>query len=131
MSWNAPWHKVSLQRYVETRTASGHSAKTWSTYATVWVQFRTLSGNERLSAQQASAVLTHEVLMNYGANIVPHADHRIVWGTRTFDVKNVRNVDEKNEEIRMLLTEVMAAGPVASGSPSTSPSASASSSASA
>ncbi len=132
---DGPWYKVSLQRYAETRTGSGHASKTWSTYASPWMRMRTLSGGERIRAQQANAVLSHEASMTYCASIVPQVDHRIVWGSRTFDIKDVRNVDECNEEIRMLVTEVQVAGPVSSPSPSTSrsssPSASASSSPSA
>lgn len=132
MTAGGPWHKVNLERYTETRTASGHATKTWSAYASgVWVQFRTLSGRERLSAQQANATLTHECSMVYAASLMPHVDYRIVWGTRIFDIKDVRNVDEANKEIRMLASEVPAAGPVSSESPSASPSGSASSSPSA
>jgi len=126
-------HAVSLQRYVETRTASGHAQQTWSTYATVRARFRTLSGHERLAAQQAKAVLTHEITIRYRSDV--HPDHRILWGSRTFDLKDVRSVDERNVELRMLASEVLTAGPVSSGSPSSSasasPSASSSSSASA
>lgn len=121
---NAQWHKVNLQRYVETRSASGHLTKTWSTYATVWMKLRTLSGNERLATQQVNALQSHEASMVYGASIIPHVDHRIVWGTRTFDIKDVRNVDELNTEIRMRIHEVQTAGPVSSPSPSASVSAS-------
>ena len=132
---DAQWHKVVLQRYTETRTTSGHATKSYVAYATVWMKFRTLSGNERLAAQQAGAVQSHEVSMNYCASLVPRVDWRISWGTRLFDIKDVRNVDELNRELRMRVTEVQAAGPVSSPSPSSSksssPSASASSSASA
>lgn len=128
---DGPWNKVILQRYTETRTASGHATKSYVTWQTVWVKFRTLSGNERLRAQQVNATLTHEVSMTYGDSIVPHVDYRIVWGTRTFDIKDVRNVDEMNTEIRMLVSEVQTAGPVSSGSPSSSASSSESASISA
>jgi SPP1 family predicted phage head-tail adaptor len=124
MTMNGAWHAVQLQHYTETRSASGQTTRTYATYATVWLKLRTLSGNERIQAQQASAVLTHEAIMVYCASIVPHADHRIVWGARTFDIKDVRNVDERNEELRMLCSEVLATGPASSPSPSGSVSAS-------
>ncbi len=119
---------ISLQSYAETRSASGHATQTWSTYVSVWSRFRTLSGNERIAAQQASTVLTHEITIRHGVDVQP--GHRIVWGTRTFDIKDVRNVDELNVETRMLCTEVLASGPTSSPSPSASTSVSASPSAS-
>lgn len=120
---------IDLQSYAETRSASGAVTKTWSTYATVWAKFRTLSGNERIAAQQVSSVLTHEITIRYRSGVQP--GHRISWSGRLFDIKDVRNVDELNIETRMLCTEVLAAGPASSPSPSASPSASTSSSPSA
>lgn len=119
---------ISLQSYAETRSASGHARQTWSTYVSVWAKFRTLSGNERIAAQQASSVLTHEVSIRQ-LDFVKSGD-RIVWGDRIFDIKDVRNVDELNVETRMLCTEVLSSGPASSPSPSASTSASASPSAS-
>lgn len=119
------WHKTTLQRYRETRSPSGHATRVYEDFATgVWLRFRTLSGGERLRAQQVQATLTHEVTMVYEASLVPHVDWRIVWQGRIFDIKDVRNVDEMNVEIRMLVSEVLESGPVSSPSPSVSPSAS-------
>lgn len=120
---------VALQNYTESRTGSGFAQRTWSTYASVWAGVRTLSGGERLSSQQVGGTLTHEFSIRWRSGV--HVDHRILWDGRYFDIKDVRNVDEANIEIRMLCSEVMAAGPSASSSPSASASASPSSSASA
>ncbi len=119
---------ISLQSWSETRSASGAVVKTWTTYVSVWAKFRTLSGNERIAAQQASSVLTHEVSIRYLDFVKP--GDRISWGTRIFDIKDVRNVDERGVETRMLCSEVLASGPAWSPSPSGSSSASSSPSAS-
>jgi len=111
-------HYIALQSYVETRSASGHVTKTYTTYASVWAKFRTLSGYEKLMAQQVAATLSHEVSILYRSDV--QADHRIVWDSRIFDIKDVRNVDEQNIEIRMLCIEVITQGPAASPSPSSS-----------
>ena len=118
--------RIELQHYVETRDAVGWVTKTWSTYATVWAALRTLSGRERDVASQERATLSHEITIRYRSGV--HADHRIVRGGRTFDIKDARNVDEGNVEIRMRCIEVTAAGPSASPSPSSSASSSPSSS---
>lgn len=120
--------RIALQSYDESRTASGAVTRTWSTYATVWAQLRTLSGRERDRAQQEAATLSHEITIRYRSGVRP--DHRVYYAGRTFDIKDVRNVDERNKEIRMRCIEVAAGGPDSSPSPSASPSASPSSSAS-
>lgn len=117
-------HYIALQHWSETRTASGFATQTYTTYASVWSALRTLSGRERLSAQQVNATLTHEITIRYRDDV--QADDRIVWGSRIFDIKDVRNVDEADVEIRMLAVEVATQGPSTSPSPSASISSSAS-----
>jgi SPP1 family predicted phage head-tail adaptor len=131
MTMDQLWHKMYLQSYTETRTSSGYPQRSYATYATIWAALRTLSGNQKLVAQQAGTVLSHEATMVYCASVAPQPDHRLVWGSRIFDIRDVRNVDELNREVRMLCTEVLTEGPVSSASPSTSPSDSGSSSPSA
>lgn len=84
--------------------ATGERAKEYMTYATVWAAFRTLSGGERLAAEQVAATLTHEVSIRYRSGVRP--DHRILLGTRIFDIKDVRDLDEVHVELRMRCTEV-------------------------
>ena len=110
--------RIALQHYVETRSASGAVTRTWATYATVWAQVRTLSGRERDIAQQERATLSHEITIRYRSGV--QADHRILYDSRYFDVKDVRNFDERNKEIRMRCIEVKVAGPSASPSISSS-----------
>jgi len=117
-------HYIALQHWAETRTASGYATQTYTTYASVWAYIRTLSGRERLGAQQVNATLSHEITIYYRSDVQP--DDRIVWDGRYFDIKDVRNVDERNIEIRMLAVEVVTQGPSASPSPSASVSSSAS-----
>ena len=123
---------IALSRWTETRSDSGFVTKTFATYYNCWAKMRTLSGRERLSAQQVNATLSHEFTIHYTSDYTIQPDHRISYSGRTFDIKDVRNVDEGDIEIRMLCSEVLTAGPSASPSPSasvsTSPSASISSS---
>jgi SPP1 family predicted phage head-tail adaptor len=120
---------VALQKWVESRTASGHVTKTWGTYYNCWAYIRTLSGLERLRAQQVGTIHSHEITIRHTRDYVIQPDHRIVYvdadiGTRTFDIKDVRNVDEAGWEIRMQCIEIPTEGPSASPSPSASASAS-------
>ncbi len=82
---------------------TGEPEKLYDTYVTVWAGFRTLSGGERLASEQVGATLTHEVTIRYRAGVLP--THRIKYGTRILDIKDVRDVDERHEEIRIRCTE--------------------------
>lgn len=117
-------HYIALQHYDETRDAAGGVTKTWTTYDSVWAALRTLSGRERDIAQQERTTLTHEITIRYRDDLQP--DDRIVYDSRYFDIKDVRNFDERDKMILMRCVEVLAAGPSSSPSPSASPSSSAS-----
>ena len=98
--------RVSLQSATTISSLTGEPEKTWSTYATVWAAIRTLSGRERNAAQQVQATQTHEVTIRYSSEVADVTPKdRILYGSRIFDIQDVRNIDETNIEIRMLCAE--------------------------
>lgn len=124
-------HLIALQRYTESRSASGHPTRTWSTYASVWAKIETWPGGERQAGPQIAAVQTHRFTIRYDSALGIRPDHRILYDSRYFAILEVADVDERHVIYRLRAGEVQAAGPVSSSSPSSSPSASASSSVSA
>ena len=100
-------HRVELEKLKDppTVSATGEREKEYLIYAAVWAAFRTLSGGERLAAEQVAATLTHEITIRYRSDV--KAEHRIVMGARIFDIKDVRDVDERHVELRMRCTEVL------------------------
>lgn len=112
MSWTRAGQfnrRIRLEKPLDSdlgeRGSTGELLATYVPYADCWAHFRTLSGEERTVAQQASATRTHEVTIRYRKGVSP--SHRIVMGLRTFDVKDVRDVDEAHIEIRMMCVEVV------------------------
>ena len=87
---------------------TGELIKTYTQYAEVWAAVRTLSGRERNAAQQVQASLSHEITVRYSSDTsVAKPSDRIVYDSRYFDIKDVRNIDEANIEIRMLCVEAL------------------------
>lgn len=99
--------RVDLQRLKDQpdKSETGEIIRSYETYATVWAKFHTLSGNERLIAEQIEAIQTHEVTIRYRNDVLP--DHRIKMVERIFDIKDIRNVDEANIELRMRCNEAV------------------------
>jgi len=99
--------RVSLQSYTESKSVSGQVTKSWTTYATIWAKIRTMSGTEKVRNDQPVGLLSMEVTIRYSSDVSGvSVKDRILYGSDTFDIKNVRNVDEQRIEIRMLCTQV-------------------------
>lgn len=66
-----------------------------------------MSGNEKVRNDQVVGLLSMEVTIRYSSDVsCVKVSDRVVYGSDIFDIKDVRNVDEKNIEIRMLCTKV-------------------------
>jgi len=69
---------------------------------------RPLTTRETLLAQQVASTVTHLVRIRYNTEV--STLHRILWGTRIFDINGVRNIDEGNVEMVLDCTENPLAG---------------------
>jgi SPP1 family predicted phage head-tail adaptor len=94
-----------LDNDLETST-TGEQIKTYSETIDVWANIRTLSGNEKINAQQVQSMISHEVTIRYWSGVAGvKANDRIKFGSRYFDIESARNVDEANIEIRIICNE--------------------------
>jgi len=99
-------HEIQIQTATETQDASGHPARSFSTVATVWASVQPLRGREYFEAQRVDATITHKVNMRfYDGTLTP--DERIVFGSREFNIVVVRNLNERNVEMELLVTEAV------------------------
>ena len=94
-------HLVTIQK--RTLASDGgyepHTAS-WSTFATVWGAPDPQSGRETTldpQSGQEQAEVSHRWRIRYTAGVT--ADHRILWGSRTFDIRSVLNIDERSREM--------------------------------
>jgi SPP1 family predicted phage head-tail adaptor len=98
-------HRITIQATTPTRTAKGAVVDSWSTAWTRWAKIEPLSGNELEIASKVSAEVTHEVTFRYLSGMT--AEHRIVYGSRTFNVLSVRNEQERDRRTVCMCTEVL------------------------
>jgi len=98
-------HSVVLQAPAEVQGDDGHPSLVWTTYATVEAKIWPLSGTERLAGQQVKATATHDITMHFRSDV--QRTHRIVFGTRVFDIDNVMNYGEQDRWLIIRCTEVL------------------------
>ena len=102
-------HLVTVQSRSATPDTYGEPAQTWSNlHANQPASIEPLSGRELINAQAVQSDVTHRLRMRYVAGV--ETKHRVIFGTRVFDIRAVRNIDERNIELGMLCTKGASAG---------------------
>lgn len=96
-------HPVTIQEVVETTNAIGEVAETWTTLSEVWASIEPISGREFQVVQQIAAETTHKVSIRYLEGVTPK--HRVLFGSRVFDILAVRNVEEVGRVMDLLCRE--------------------------
>jgi SPP1 family predicted phage head-tail adaptor len=99
-------HRVVIQTQTESRDTHGGVSRTWADTATRWASIEPLRGREFYSAQQVNANVTHKIGMRYYSGLTP--THRLKFGTRIFNIVDVRLIKEIKNEMEILATEVIA-----------------------
>ena len=98
-------HEVIIQEVTQTRDTSGSVTESWSTTDTVRAEIKPIksAGSERFIHEQVMSVGTHMVTIRYQGDVTPK--HRILWGSRIFDINDVRDDYEKNRTMELICTE--------------------------
>lgn len=95
--------RISLQSNTPTANTHGEPVAAWTTYATVWAAIEPIQGQERYRAQVVTATMSHVVWMRYRAGVLP--THRILHGTRTFDILAVMDDEDRHERLTLHCSE--------------------------
>jgi SPP1 family predicted phage head-tail adaptor len=98
-------HKITIQKTTQTADSIGGIIDSWSTFATVWAHIEPLKGKETLQGEQISTDLFLRITIRYLSGLT--AKMRISWNSRTFDIKSISNLDERNREMELLCVEVL------------------------
>jgi SPP1 family predicted phage head-tail adaptor len=85
-------HRIDLQSYTDYIDIYGKPDRSWTTYATVWAQITPTSNSESIYGLQLSSSTTHAILIRYQPDVAPN--HRVLFGSRIFNIEGVRNLDE-------------------------------------
>jgi len=100
-------HKVDIQSNGETVDSFGGVVSGWSDVVTDYPATVTpLRGVERDSQGRVESDVTHKVTIRYASVVAAlTTSHRVVYGSRVFDIKSVVNVGERNVMIELMCVE--------------------------
>lgn len=96
-------HKVKLQSATATRDAGGGVSESWTTAKELWADIRPVSGAEKYRQGKVQETLTHEITIRHRTGI--DTNYRIQYESRNFNIKSIRNIDERDRFLVLLCTE--------------------------
>lgn len=97
-------NNVAIQQNTPTRSSSGESIDSWSDFAASWwCELATVSGGETFRSKQVHAQADTLAIGRYVSGVTPQM--RVTYGSRTFDILLVDDVEQRHRELRLHLRE--------------------------
>jgi SPP1 family predicted phage head-tail adaptor len=104
-------NRIRIEQKILTDTNSGGQSLDWQLVNSYWGQIKPASGNEVFRSEQLQSRVTHKILIRYQAafaNTKDFGSYRIVYNSRIFNIKFVRNLHDDMETEGLEYQEIMA-----------------------
>lgn len=101
-------HRVTVQSETQATDGAGGYGLSWTNVGEVWAAVEPMSARERTEAGQLEDATTHRIMIRYRSDVVPTGKHRVLFGTRTFNVREIINQDERKEHLVLMCDEGVA-----------------------
>lgn len=98
-------NRITIQRQTENRGEDGSVSYGWETFATVWAKVMIKSGKEYWASAKINAELSGIIKCRYLSGVLPSM--RIVYGSRTFEILAVIDIEERHRELEIQVKEVV------------------------
>ena len=97
---------IQVQSLTQSKDASGGVQEVWTDFVTRWAEPRPMGGREYYAAQQVASTDRMGFKLRYDEQTaLINTKHRILYGTRDFDIESITNVDEQNRDLILICTE--------------------------
>jgi len=99
--------RVEIQQRVRTADGVGGWSNSWLTTQTVYANIEPVSAKEALFGMQNEHTISHRITIRYTEGFT--ADYRVKFGSRTFDIKGIRNIEERE---RFMILDCLEGGAI-------------------
>lgn len=99
--------RFTIQKPTRTQNAFGEVTISWSDVARRWGSLRAITGRDLLNAAQIQSEVTHEIVMRKNPGLTIQPDWRLVSDSRTFEVKEVLDNDDRKRQWNIECSEVV------------------------
>jgi SPP1 family predicted phage head-tail adaptor len=84
---------VTVQQPSQTRNEVGETSLTWSDYATVWADVRSLGGREAQRYAETIGLSTHKVTIRYLDGLI--SSMRVIYDSRTLEIGQINELERR------------------------------------
>ena len=99
-------YRVKVERATNTRDAGGGLAQDFGSVATIYANIKPKNANSTYRQGMLQEKVTHEITIRYMKNI--DTNSKITFGTRSFAINGIINVDERDRFLTLLCEEGIA-----------------------
>lgn len=96
-------HQIILQEKVQTPDGMGGHTEAWSTKYETWAAIWPVSAKETRENMRVEANVSHNIRIRFRPGVT--SSMIIIFGTRTFEIKGIVNVGERNIRLDMVCNE--------------------------
>lgn len=97
--------RIEIQSATRTADGAGGATNVWATITngTVWANVESMSAFEVFAAIQRQHRVTHKITLRYMTSLT--SGMRVKFGTRTFNIRGIKNLDERNAKMELTCEE--------------------------
>jgi len=96
-------YKVDLQGPTRTSDGAGGYTEAWGTKTHLYADIRPQNALETFRQGQLQEKVTHKITIRYRSDI--NTNYRIVYESRTFHIKGIKNLKERDRFLELLCEE--------------------------
>lgn len=96
-------HQIIIQEKIQTPDGMGGFTETLNTVHETWAAIWPVSAKETRENMRVEANVSHNIRIRYRSGITYAMI--VVFGTRTFEIKGIVNIDERNTWLDMVCNE--------------------------
>jgi SPP1 family predicted phage head-tail adaptor len=99
-------HFIEIQQESRSGDGAGGAAVSWTTIATLWAAMEPLRVSESSRGERQESATSYRITVRDGITVTNAM--RIVWNGRAFNIRGVRNIDERGRVQEILADEGVA-----------------------
>ncbi len=99
-------YKVRLEKATDTSDGAGGRSQAFNSIAIIFADIRPTGGDESYRQGKLQEKVTHKIYIRHREDI--NTDYRITYESRTFQIQNILNIDERDRFLELTCSEGVA-----------------------